>query len=100
MSQMLDHMVCDEDRHKLLNILCKMCSRKQMIPKSMHVDKHLNGELIEKYYGGQAIISRAEHNGRPVAVKTVRIYLTSDFSKCFSVSRTLARARPRSSSSY
>ena len=87
MFQMLDHTACDEDRHKLLNILCKMCSRKRMIPKSMHVDERLNGELIEKYYEGQAIISRTEHNGRPVAVKTVRIYLTGDFDKCLSVSR-------------
>ena len=94
MFQMLDHMACDEDRHKLLNILCKMCSRQRMIPKSMHVGERLNGELIVEYNGGQAIVYRAEHNGRAVAVKTVRIYLTSDFSKCLSVSRTLAPHAP------
>ena len=83
---MLDHMVFDEDRHKLLNILCKTCSRQRIIPKSMHVDERLNGELIEEYNGGQATIFRAECYGRAVAVKTVRIYVTSDFDKCFSVS--------------
>jgi hypothetical protein len=67
---MLDHMACDEDRHKLLNILCKMCSRQRMIPKSMHVGGRPSGELIEEYHAGHATISRAEHNGRPVAVKT------------------------------
>ena len=93
MFQMLDHMVCGEDRHQLLNMLCKVCSRQRMIPKSMYTVERLNGELVEEYDGGHAIISRAEHNGRRVAVKTVRIYLTSDFGKCFSVSKTLAPAR-------
>ena len=55
----------------------------------MRVDKCLNGELIEKYSGGHATIFRAERNGCPVAVKIMRIYLTSDFGKCFSVN-TLA----------
>ena len=82
-------MACDQDRHELLNILCKMCSRQRMIPKSMHMDKRLNGELIEEYDGGHATIFRGEHKDRPVAVKVVRVYLTSDFGKCFSV-RALA----------
>ena len=87
MFQMLDHMACDEDRHKLLNILCKTCSRHRMIPTSMHMGKRLSGELIEENCGGQANIFRTEHNGRQVAVKTVRVYLTSDFDKCLSVSK-------------
>jgi len=97
MPQMLDHMACDDDRHKLLNILCKMCSRQQMIPKAMHLAEHLNGKLVEEYDGGHAIVYKAEQNGRPVAVKIMRIYLTSDFGKCFSVSRTLTSALPRNS---
>ena len=52
----------------------------------MHVDKHWDGELVEEYNGGQANIFRAEYRGRRVAVKTVRIYLTSDIGKCTSVS--------------
>jgi len=55
-----------------------------MIPTSMRMDKHLNGKLIEEYYGGNATVSRTEHNGRQVAVKVMRIYLTSDLGKCFS----------------
>ena len=87
---MLDRMVCNEDRHKLLNILCKTCSRHRMIPTSIHMDKRLSRELIEEDSRGQANIFRTEHNGRQAAVKTVRIYLTSDFEKCFSVSKALA----------
>lgn len=87
MFQMLDHMACDEDRHKLLNILCKTCSRQRMIPNSMRVDGRLNGELTEECRGGYATVFKAEHRGYIVAVKTVRIYLTSDFGKCFRVGR-------------
>ena len=82
---MLDDVIYDRDRHELLNILCKMCSRQRMVPKSMHVDSCLNGELIEEYNGGHATVFRGEHKGRPVAVKSVRIYLTSDFGKCLGV---------------
>ena len=84
---MLDHIVCDQDRHELLNILCKMCSRQRMIPKSMHAANCLNdGNLIEECRGGYADIFRGEHKGRPVAVKILRLYLTSDVDKRFSVS--------------
>ena len=78
--------VCDQDRHKLLNILCKMCSRQQMMPKSMHMVNCLEGELIEEYDGGYAKVFRGRHKGRAVAVKILRLYLTSDLDKCFKVS--------------
>ena len=83
---MLDHIVCVQDRHELLNLLCKMCSRQRMIPKSMHATNCLNGNLIEECHGGYANIFRGEHKGRPVAVKILRLYLTSDVDKRFSVS--------------
>ena len=82
---MLDDVICDRDRHDLLNILCKMCSRQRMIPKSMRMDNCVNGELIEECNGGYATVFRGEHKGRPVAVKIVRVYLTNDFDKCLSV---------------
>ena len=82
---MLDDVICDRDRYELLNILCKMCSGQRTIPKSMHVDDCLSGELIEEYDGGHATVFRGQHKGRPVAVKIVRLYLTSNFDKCFSV---------------
>ena len=78
-------MACDQDRHGLLNILCKMCSRQRMVPKSMLAGEHLNGELIEEYEGGHATIYRGVHEGRPVAVKVMRVYATSDSDKCCSV---------------
>ena len=80
---MLDNTVCDQDRHKLLNILCKMCSRQQKIPKSMHMVNCLQGELIEERNGGYATVFRGKHKGRAVAIKILRLYLTSDLDKCF-----------------
>ena len=82
---MLDNVISDRDRRELLNILCKMCSRQRMVPKSMHTSDCLSGELVEEYGGGHATVFRGRHKGRPVAVKIVRLYLTSNFDKCFSV---------------
>jgi len=78
---MLDHIVCGRDRHELLNILCKVCSRQRKIPKTMHMGDCLQGELIEEYGGGHANIFRGKHKGRPVAIKIMCLYLTSDLDK-------------------
>ena len=51
----------------------------------MHMANCLNGELIEEYDGGHASVFRDKHEGCPVAIKVVRLYLTSDFDKCLSV---------------
>jgi len=83
---MLDNAGCDRDRHKLLNTLCKMCSRQKTIPKSMYMVNCLEGELTEEYGGGQGTVFRGEHKGRAVAIKISHLYLTSDLDKCFRVS--------------
>ncbi|KAF9643193.1 kinase-like protein [Thelephora ganbajun] len=82
--EMLDHTVCDRNWHELLNILCKVCSRQLMIPKSMHMGNCLDGELVEKYDGGHANIYKGEHKGRAVAIKIWCLYQTSDLDNCFS----------------
>jgi hypothetical protein len=82
---MLDCVACGEERHRLLNILGEMCSHQRMVPKSMQLDMGLTGEMTEEHNEGYAVVFRAQHNGRPVAVKTMRIHLTSDFDKCLSV---------------
>ena len=51
----------------------------------MRMDNCVNGELVEECNGGHATVFRSEHKGRPVAVKIIRVYLTSDFGKCLSV---------------
>ena len=52
----------------------------------MHMTNCLDGELIEEYDGGYANVFRGEWEGRAVAVKILRLHLTSDLDKCSSVS--------------
>ena len=83
---MLDDVVCDRDRGKLLNALCKMCSLQRTIPKSMHMENCLNEDSTEDDDEGRANMFRGKHKGLPVGVKIVHLYLTGDFGKYLSVS--------------
>lgn len=51
----------------------------------MHVGERLTGELVEADRGGRAIIFRAQLDNRPVAVKSVLVYTSSDFDQRLSV---------------
>lgn len=75
-----------KDRPELLNTLGKMCRQLETIPDSMRIENCPNGPSDEEYGGGCGTISRGEYRGRPVAIKTLQLYLTSDFEECFSVS--------------
>ena len=52
----------------------------------MHIESCPKGPTNEEYDGGSTIVSRGEYRGRPVAIKTLRLYITGDFEACFSVS--------------
>jgi len=73
------------DQPKFLNILGKMCRRLKSIPDSMHIGNCLDGPVDENCDGGFATVSRGEYQGHPVAIKKLRLYLTSDLEECFSV---------------
>lgn len=75
----------DQQRLKLFNKLCKTCSKHCIIPMSMHIPDCLK-DSVEVDYGGQANVSKGVYEGRQVAVKAVRIYVTSDMSVIQSVS--------------
>ena len=47
-------------------------------------------DSVEIEYGGNANISQGTHEGRRVAIKIVRVYITSDLDVIFSVSVALA----------
>lgn len=70
--------VSNQERTKFLNILCKMCSRQQSLPKSMHISCRYDENTAEERRGGHATVFRGEGRGRPVAIKVVRLYLTND----------------------
>jgi len=75
----------DRERLKLLNELCKMCSRHLLIPISMHIPD-CSEDSVEVESGGFADVSRGTYEGRRVAIKVVRAYVTSDLGVIRSVS--------------
>ena len=75
----------DRDRLKLFNKLCKTCSRYHTIPRSMHIPD-CSKDSVEAEYGGFANVLQGMYEGRQVAIKVVRVYLTDDLDMIRSVS--------------
>jgi len=75
----------DRERFKLLNKLCKTCSRRCVIPTSMHIPD-CSEDSAEVECGGFADVSQGTYEGRRVAIKVVRVYVTSDLDLIRSVS--------------
>jgi len=75
----------DLERLKLLNKLCKTCGRHRVIPTSMHIPDCSEGS-VEIESGGFGDVSRGMHKGHQVAIKVVRMYVTSDLETIRSVS--------------
>jgi hypothetical protein len=82
----------DQERLTLFDELCKTCSQHRVIPKSMHIPDCSEGS-VEVECGGYADVSQSTYEGRRVAVKVVRLYMTSDLDGILSVS--LLPAQPR-----
>jgi len=78
-----------EERPEFLNVLGKMCRQLETIPDSMHIENCPNDPMDEEYGGGSGTVSQGEYHGRPVAVKTLHLYLTDDFEQRFSVGTKL-----------
>ena len=75
----------DLERLKLLNKLCKTCSRHRVIPTSMNIPDCSEGS-VEVECGGFADVSQGTYEGRRVTIKVVRTYITSDLDLIRSVS--------------
>ena len=80
-----------EDQHGLLNKLGKMCRQLKTIPDSMHIENCPTSETDEEYGGGGGTVSRGKYQGRPVAIKILHLYTTSNFEECFSVSAEISQ---------
>jgi len=78
-----------KDRPKFLNKLGKMCSQLKTLPDSIRIKNYSDGPTVEGG-GGCATISRGEYYGRPVAIKTLHQYLTSDPEERFCVSAEIS----------
>jgi len=60
-----------------------------MIPTSMHIPNCSGGTGEVKYDGGFASVLQGTYEGRQVAIKVVRVYVTSDLDAIRSVSVSL-----------
>jgi hypothetical protein len=73
-------MVSPEERPGVLNRLCKKCDRERSLPSSMvvtYASLQVPPTLPEAG-GGSGDVYRGEYNGRPAAVKVMRIYGSND----------------------
>ena len=80
-----DGEVPPEDQSLFFNLLGKMCRDLKTIPDSMRIGDCSNVSAGEEYEGGFATVFKGKHQGREVAVKTLRFYLTSDSEERFGV---------------
>jgi len=81
------------ERLKLFNKLCKTCSQHLVIPTSMHIPD-CSEDSVEVESGGFADVSQGMYEGRRVAIKVVRVYITSDLGAIRSVSVLLMLSWP------
>jgi len=64
---------------RCLRVLCRMCIEQKTIPESMHIAITCDYPSSSPIYrGGYADVFRAEHGGHPVAIKSLRVYSTSN----------------------
>jgi hypothetical protein len=77
-------------RKKCLSALCKICGRQALLPRSLEIPAcyDRSGEA-PLYSGGYADVWKGEHQGLKVAVKVLKVYMTSDFDKITSVGHHL-----------
>ena len=76
----------DRERRKKVNQLSKICSRKGILPKSMHIRGLAEGPAEARCSGGFANLFRSMHNGIQVAVKVMKLTQASDHDEILRVS--------------
>ena len=66
-------------------MLCRICGRRGMLPKSLQIPLSYDRLDTPLYHGGYADVWKGKHEGSHVAVKVLRVYSTSDFDKVTTV---------------
>ena len=64
-----------------MRALCRVCGHRALLPKSLQIPLCYDRLQVPQYEGGHADVWRGNHQGRLVAAKVLRVYLTSDFGK-------------------
>ena len=72
-------------RKKCLSVLCRICGRQALLPRSLRVPLCYDRSDNPLYRGGYADVWKGEHRGRHVAVKVLRVYSMGDSDKITSV---------------
>ena len=76
-------------RRRCLRYLYRICGRQSLIPRTLEVEAQYDQKGYPLRNGGFADVWMGQHNGREVAVKVLRVYLTSDFEQIRKVGRSL-----------
>ena len=74
-------------RQKCLSVLCKICGRQALLPRSLRIPVCYDRSDDPLYTGGFADVWMGEYQGTKVAVKVLRVSESSDFDKITSVGR-------------
>ena len=72
-----------------LRYLSRICGRHTLLPKALKIPLTVDRTDTPWYRGGFADVWKAEHCGRDVAVKVLRVYSSSDFQKITGVGHIL-----------
>lgn len=80
---------------ELINKLCKTCSRKRLLPNSMHIPDCLDESSEVRSQGGNADVWESIYKGQRVAVKVLRVYATNDLDIVLSVGDPSVHVSPR-----
>jgi len=72
-------------RRKCLTALCRICGRRALLPRSVQIPLCYDRMDTPLYHGGFAEVWKGEHQGREVAVKVLKVYLTSNLDKIMRV---------------
>ena len=86
---MLDtNMVFVQEQHKWLNRLCKMCDDQGSLPGTMIIPENalqLPPEVFPQFEGGFGVVYKGGYRGGAVAIKSMKLYTSSNLKKCLSV---------------
>jgi len=80
-------------RGKCLATLCWICGRQALLPSSVQIPLCYNRMDSPRYHGGFAEVWKGEYQGREVAVKVLKVYVTSNLAKIRRVGYTVLQER-------
>ena len=70
-----------------MKLSSEICARHALFPRSLRIELSDNSPGVVLYRGGFGDVSKRKYQGREVAVKTLKVYATSDLQEVARVSR-------------